>query len=63
IKETDFLAILKNIGSLSKTRHKLLEEKLGIRNTYAHPSSLTLTETKTISFIEDLINDIITKIK
>jgi hypothetical protein len=63
IKEMEFLEILKNIGSISKTRHKLLEEKLGIRNTYAHPSPLSLTDAKTVSFIEDLINDIITKIK
>ena len=63
IKESDFLELLKTSSITSKGRHKLLNEKLGIRNTYAHPSSLTLTDTKTISFIEDLINDIITKIK
>lgn len=63
INEKDFLDLLKNSNIISKGRHKLLDEKLGIRNTYAHPSSLTLTDTKTISFIEDLINDIITKIK
>ena len=63
IKEDEFLEILKNIGSINKTRCRLLKEKLGIRNTYAHPSSLSLTDTKTISFIEDLISEIITKIK
>jgi len=63
INEKDFLNLLKNANIISKGRHKLLDEKLGIRNTYAHPSSLTLTDTKTISFIEDLINDIIIKIK
>ena len=63
INEKDFLDLLKNANIISKGRHKLLDEKLRIRNTYAHPSSLTLTDTKTISFIEDLINDIITKIK
>lgn len=63
IKESDFLELLKTSSITSKGRHKLLNEKLGIRNTYSHPSSLTLTDTKTVSFIEDLINDIITKIK
>lgn len=63
IKEDDFLDLLKSTNIISKGRRRLLGEKLGIRNTYAHPSPLTLTDTKTISFIEDLINDIITKIK
>jgi len=63
IKEEDFLDLLKSTTIISKGRRKLLGEKLGIRNTYAHPSPLTLTDTKTFSFIEDLINDIITKIK
>jgi len=63
IREEDFLDLLKSTTIISKGRRKLLGEKLGIRNTYAHPTPLTLTDTKTISFIEDLINDIITKIK
>lgn len=63
IKENDFLELLKNANIISRGQHKLLDEKLGIRNTHAHPSTLTLTDTKTISFIEDLIDDIITKIK
>jgi hypothetical protein len=63
VNEKDFLDLLKNASIISKGTHKLLEEKLGIRNTFAHPSPLTLTDTKTISFIEDMINDIITKIK
>ena len=63
IKENEFLDILKNIGSINRTRCRLLKEKLGIRNTYAHPSPSSLTDAKTISFIEDLINEIIIKIK
>lgn len=62
INEQDFLDLLKNANIISKGRHKLLNEKLGVRNTYAHPTSLTLTDTKTFSFIEDLVNDIIIKI-
>lgn len=63
INEYDFLELLKSVQIINKSKHKLLHEKLGIRNTYAHPTTMTLTDTKTISFIEDLIIDIITKIK
>lgn len=62
IGDADFLDLLKNSKITSKNQHKLLEEKIGIRNTYAHPTSLTLTDNKTNSFIEDLVNDIIKKI-
>ncbi len=62
ISESDFLELLKTTKILGKNNHRLLGEKLGIRNTYAHPTSLVLTENKTISFIEDLIIDIISKI-
>ena len=61
--DNDFLNLLKNSKIISKNQHKLLNEKLGIRNMYAHPTNLTLTDTKTISLIEDLINDIIMIIK
>lgn len=47
----------------TKGQKKLLDEKLRIRNTYAHPSSLTLSESKVNSFVEDLIVDIVSKIK
>lgn len=61
IGDYDFLEILKST-IISKNQHKLLKEKLDIRNTYAHPNTLTLTDNKINSFIEDLVNDIITKI-
>lgn len=63
VGDNDFLEILKILKITTKNQHKLLKEKLDIRNTYAHPNTLTLTDNKTNSFIEDLVNDIITKIK
>lgn len=63
IGDHDFLEIIKSLNLTSKNQHKLLKEKLDIRNTYAHPNTLTLTDNKTNSFIEDLINDIISKIQ
>jgi len=62
IGDHDFLEILNSLNIISKNQHKLLKEKLDIRNTYAHPNTMTLTVNKTNSFIEDLVNDIITKI-
>lgn len=63
IKESDFISIMKTASIITKGQKKLLDEKLGIRNTYAHPSSLTLSESKVNSFVEDLIVDIVSKIK
>jgi len=63
MSDFDFLDILRKSKVSSKNQHKLLNEKLGIRNIYAHPTNLTLKDSKTISFIEELINDIITKIQ
>lgn len=62
IGDYDFLEILKILTITTKNQHKLLKEKLDIRNTYAHPNTLTLTDNKANSFIEDLVNDIIMKI-
>jgi len=62
IGDDDFLDILYSLIIISKNQKKLLKEKLDIRNTYAHPNTMTLTVNKTNSFIEDLVNDIIIKI-
>ena len=62
IGDSDFLDILYSLNITSKNQKKLLKEKLDIRNTYAHPNTMTLTVNKTNSFIEDLVNDVIIKI-
>ena len=40
---------------------KILDEKLGVRNTCAHPSDVEVHRTKVINFIEDLVDNVIVK--
>ncbi|HKJ33082.1 MAG TPA: hypothetical protein VKA34_14695 [Balneolales bacterium] len=61
IKESDFIELLRVAKLISKDRRKILDEKLGIRNTCAHPNSIIIKEYKAISFIQDLVTNIITQ--
>jgi hypothetical protein len=62
IREYDFIILMESSDIISKGQKIILHEKLGIRNSHAHPSPLVLTESKVISFIEDLIDNIVLKI-
>lgn len=61
IPEGKFIEYCRQSRIISNDVRKILEEKLGTRNTYAHPSNMTLTESKTIEFIEDLVNNVVLK--
>lgn len=40
---------------------KLLDNRLGIRNSAAHPSSVVISEVKTTDFIIDLVENVVAK--
>lgn len=61
LKENDFIMFLGSAGIITKDQKKILEEKLGIRNTAAHPNSIEIRESKASTVIEDLIPNIISK--
>lgn len=63
IPEGKFIEFCKQARIISKDVRKILDEKLGIRNTYAHPSNVILAESKAIEFIEDLVYNVIHKYK
>ena len=63
IRDSDFLRIIRTCGIISSSQLKILEKHLDERNSYAHPTDLELTDTMTISFIEDLMHNIILKIQ
>lgn len=63
IKDSDFLRVIRTCGIVTNSQLKILVKRLDERNSYAHPTDLELTDTMTISFIEDLIHNIILKIK
>lgn len=63
IKEGDFMELLRVGKIFTNDIRKILDEKLGFRNTAAHPNTIVIKETKAISFIEDLIENVVLKIQ
>lgn len=61
IKESKFIMLTKSAGIISNDVRKILDEKLGIRNSAAHPSNIVFSGHKTTEFILDLINNVVLK--
>lgn len=63
IPENKFIEFCRSANIISNDIRKILDTKLGIRNSYAHPSNIKITESKATEFIEDLVNNVIHKYK
>lgn len=61
IKESDIIEIAKSAGIIGGDVRKILDEKLGIRNSAGHPSSIIVHESKVNEFIYDLTNNVLLK--
>lgn len=61
IKETKFVELCRAAGIVSNDVRKILDQKLGIRNSCAHPSGVMVNKSKVIDFIEDLVDNVILK--
>lgn len=61
IKETRFIELCRAAGIISNDIRKILDQKLGTRNSCAHPSGVTINRSKVVDFIEDLVDNIIVK--
>lgn len=61
IKESDLFELLRVGKLISNDIRKILDEKLGIRNSCAHPNTIIMEDYKAISFIQDLIINVISK--
>lgn len=61
IKETKFIELCRAAGVVSNDIRKILDQKLGTRNSCAHPSGVTINKSKVIDFIEDLVDNVIMK--
>lgn len=59
--ESRFIQLLRNANLISKDIRKILDEKLGIRNSAAHPSKMNLKASKAIEFGHDLLDNVILK--
>jgi hypothetical protein len=61
LKESVFIEVARSAGVITNDVRKVLDEKLGIRNTCAHPSTVDVHRSKVVNFIEDLIDNVILK--
>jgi hypothetical protein len=61
IKEVTFIEACRGAGIISNDIRKILDTKLGIRNSFAHPSTISLPKSKALEFIEDLVDNVILK--
>ncbi len=61
MKEADFIDVCRSAKIITKDVRKILDEKLGIRNSCAHPSSIIVRDAKVISFVEDLVDNVVAK--
>ncbi len=63
IPESIFIQVSRSAKLISNDVRKILDVKLGIRNSYAHPSAVLISQVKTTDFIIDLIQNAIVKYK
>jgi hypothetical protein len=61
VPESVFIEVCRSARLVSNDVRKILDEKLGVRNTCAHPSGVEIHKTKVINFIEDLVDNVVTK--
>lgn len=61
IRESAFIEICRSARIILNDVKKILDEKLGIRNTCAHPSSVEVHPSKVVNFVEDLVDNVILK--
>ena len=60
LQEKDFVELCRSAFITNDVR-KILDEKLGIRNTAGHPSTVKVHPRKAANFIEDLVENVILK--
>jgi hypothetical protein len=61
VKESEIIRIGRATGVLGKETTKALEEKLGKRNTAAHPSNIVVNEATANEVIFDLVQNVLLK--
>lgn len=63
IPEGKFIELVRSAKIISNDVRKILDTKLGIRNSSAHPSGVTISEVKATDFVIDLIENVVLKYK
>lgn len=63
IPEGKFIEFLRAAKIISNDVRKILDEKLGTRNSSAHPSGIMIKPSKVIDFVDDLVSNVVLKYK
>jgi hypothetical protein len=63
LKESEVIQICRDAGIITKDVYKIMDEKLGRRNSAAHPSSVSIGQLQTDALIVDLIENVVLKLK
>jgi hypothetical protein len=61
LKESKLIEICRSANIITNDVRKILDTKLGIRNTCAHPSAVKILDVKCADFITDLLDNVIAK--
>jgi hypothetical protein len=62
LRESEVLEICKSAKIVTNDVYKILQEKLGRRNSAAHPSDVTITQVQVEAFIDDLVTNVVLKL-
>lgn len=62
LKESEVIKIAKSASIISNDVGKILEEKLGRRNSAVHPSGIKIEQLQAEEFIDDLVKNVVLKI-
>lgn len=63
IPEGKFIEFCRSGKIISNDFCKILDQKLDVRNSCAHPSGVKINRTKVIDFVEDLVENVVLKYK
>lgn len=59
LKEHEMIEVCKSANIISDDMFKILNEKLGRRNTAAHPNAVKITQLQAEDFVSDLVNNVV----
>jgi hypothetical protein len=62
MKEAEVLDAVAVLPGITDNMKKTLKEKLGRRNTYAHPSTMTVAKPQVDDMVTDLVNNIVLRL-
>lgn len=62
LRESEVIAVCRSAMIITSDVERVLSEKLGKRNSAAHPSTLNFSQTQVDAYIEDLVTNVVLKL-